>query len=576
MNDAPPAATMSAEMAKESPSPISYKWLVMILLAAFLLRLGFMLQFTPVISGDGCEYIRMGMELRDGKPLTGSFDWPETMYGTLYPLLIGGVSKLGLSAEHAAYLLSLLFGTGLVLAAFLLARYVYGTRVGYFAAALFAVFPIFIGLSGSVFNETIYLTLWLFGIYWSIRALDSFRARDFLLAGIFFGLSTLSRPEAFAYPAFIILATGVVALLRKSSWIKALRGVALLFGAWFILMLPYAAFQHRHTGQYRFEGKWNINYTIGNRIDSGMNFWQAGYSIDNRTHWVGPLLDSSLYAAYTPYPHGIRDKLVYFGKAIRRNWPLTYEEIVSVDLGGPIMLLLVVLGLFGTEWSLGRLRHEFVLTVMAVSIVILLLTAAHVEHRYVYPLAVILLLWVAAGFEVMRNWTVRTVTSWGEKLRPFAGAAGKTAVASLWILLLAFSAVGMRTDWYFMIQREGFLGIKEAGLWLGSQSPKPKRMFGFEGRVAYYADAAIIIFPYADSAETLRYLESRQIDYIELDSLSTRNFPTLNDWFTNGVPDPRAHLVFQSTQGSKDQIKIYRWNGNGTPAVLVSSQAVKE
>src|SRR5260370_28692647 len=178
----------------------------------------------------------MGMEMRDGKPLTGSFDWPETMYGTLYPLLIGGVSKLGLSAEHAAYLLSLLFGTGLVLAAFLLARYVYGTRVGYFAAALFAVFPIFIGLSGSVFNETIYLTLWLFGIYWSIRALDSFRARDFLFAGMFFGLSTLSRPEAFAYPAFIILATGVVALLRKSFWIKGLRGLAVLFGCRVSLM----------------------------------------------------------------------------------------------------------------------------------------------------------------------------------------------------------------------------------------------------------------------------------------------------------------------------------------------------
>src|SRR5260370_38331176 len=165
MNDAPPAATMSAAMAKESPSPISYKWLVMILLAAFLLRLGFMLQFTPVISGDGCEYIRMGIELRDGKPLTGSFDWPETMYGTLYPVLIAGVSKVGLSAEHAAYLLSLLFGTGLVFAAFLLARYVYGTHVGYVAAVLFAVFPIFIGLSGSVLNEPIFLQLWLVGIH---------------------------------------------------------------------------------------------------------------------------------------------------------------------------------------------------------------------------------------------------------------------------------------------------------------------------------------------------------------------------------------------------------------------------
>jgi len=171
MTDAPMPGNRNAEGAEEARSPVSYKWLMAILLVAFFLRLGFLLHFTPVISGDGCEYIRMGIELRDGKPLTGSFDWPETMYGTLYPVLIAGVSKLGLSAEHAAYLLSLLFGTGLVFAAFLLARYVYGTRVGYLAAALFAVFPIFVGLSGSVFNETIYLTIWLFGIYWSIRAL---------------------------------------------------------------------------------------------------------------------------------------------------------------------------------------------------------------------------------------------------------------------------------------------------------------------------------------------------------------------------------------------------------------------
>src|SRR5260370_20442234 len=129
MSDAPLAGTVSTEGAEESRSPISYKWLVAILLVAFILRLEFMLQFTSVISGDGCEYIRMGIELRDGKPLTGSFDWPETMYGTLFPVLIAGVSEVGFSAEHAAYLLSLLFGIGLVLAAFLLARYVYGTRV---------------------------------------------------------------------------------------------------------------------------------------------------------------------------------------------------------------------------------------------------------------------------------------------------------------------------------------------------------------------------------------------------------------------------------------------------------------
>jgi hypothetical protein len=140
-------------------------------------------------------------------------------------------------------------------------------------------------------------------------------------------------------------------------------------------------------------------------------------------------------------------------------------------------------------------------------------------------------------------------------------------------LLVGFSLVGMRTDWFFMIQGKDFLGIKEAGQWLGEQSPKDKRMLGFEGRVAYYGD---IIFPYADSATALRYLESKNIDYIVLDSLNIRNMPTLGEWFTKGVPDPRAHLVFQSGQGTKDEIKIYRWDASGPARVLASSQPVKE
>jgi 4-amino-4-deoxy-L-arabinose transferase-like glycosyltransferase len=576
MSDAPLAGSMSTERPDESRAPVSYKWLVAILLVAFLLRLGFMLQFTPVISGDGCEYIRMGIELRDGKPLTGSFDWPETMYGTLYPVLIAGVSKLGFSAEHAGYLLSLLFGTGLVLAAFLLARYVYGTRVGYLAAALFAVFPIFIGLSGSVFNETIYLTLWLFGIYWSIRALDSFRPRDFLLAGVLFGLSTLSRPEAFAYPVFIILATGIVAVFRKISWLKGLRGAALLFGTWLILMAPYALFQHRHTGQYRFEGKWNINYTLGNRIDEGMGYFQAGFTMDDKLKMIGPLLDSSIYAAYTPYSNSLPTKLRYFAHAIHRNWITTYYELFSVDIGGPITILLVVLGLFGRPWSARRLRHEFILVVMAISIVFLLLTAAHIEHRYAYPLPVIFLLWAAAGLDVFRDWMARTVSSWGAAVRPFASSAAQATIVAFCAAIVLISFVGMRTDLFFMIQQKNFLGIKEAGQWLHSQPPDAKKMFGFEGRVAYYADATIIIFPYADSATALRYLETKNVDYIVLDSLNIRNMPTMGEWFNKGVPDPRARLVFESGQGTKDQIKIYRWDRSSTARVLASSQAVKE
>jgi len=391
-----------------------------------------------------------------------------------------------------------------------------------------------------------------------------------------FGLSTLSRPEAFAYPVFIILATGLVALLRRISWLKALRGVALLIGAWLILMAPYAAFQHRHTGQYRFEGKWNINYTLGNRIDSGMGYFQAGFTMDDKLKMIGPLLDSSIYAAYTPYSNSWPTKLRYFVHAIHRNWITTYDELFSVDIGGPITILLVVLGLFGRPWDSRRLRHEFILVVMVISIVFLLLTAAHIEHRYAYPLPVIFLLWAAAGLDVFRDWMERTVSSWGVAAQPFANIAARATVVVFCTVLMLFSFVGMRTDWFFMIQQKDFLGIKEAGQWLGAQGPKSKKMFGFEGRVAYYGDATIIIFPYADSATALRYLEAKNVDYIVLDSLNVRNMPTMGEWFSKGVPDQRAHLVFESGQGTKDQIKIYRWDGSRAAKVFASSQAVKE
>jgi 4-amino-4-deoxy-L-arabinose transferase-like glycosyltransferase len=554
-----------------------HKWLLVILCVAFVLRLGFMLKFTPVISGDGCEYIRMGMELRDGKPLTGVFEWPETMYGTFFPILIAGLSHLGLSAEHAAKFLALIFGTGLVLLAFLLAKYVYGERVAHYVAMLLAIFPVYVALSGSVFNETIYLTLWIAGIYWAIRALDSFRARDFLLAGMFFGFSTLSRPEAFAYPIFIIFATGVVALFRRTEWLKALRGAALLFATWFVLMVPYAVFLHAHTGQYRFEGKWNINYTLGNRIDSGMGYFQAGLGLDDKLQLVGPLLDSSLYAAYTPYPHSIGDKLRYFGRAIHRNWPTAYAEVFSVDFGGPVTMLLVVLGLFGAEWSVRQLRHEFILVVMALSIVVLMLTAAHLEHRYSYPLPAIVLLWAGAGLESFHCWAKQTLNGWGERARSLSGVGGAIGVAGLCLTLIVFSIVGVRTDFYLMTQGGDYLGIKQAGLWLGSHDSGPKRIFGFEGRVAYYSGGTNIIFPYADSATTLRYLDSKNIDYIVLDSMDVRSVPTLGQWFANGVPDSRAHLIYESTEGSStDRIRVYSWDGSRISKNATSSRTEKE
>ena len=49
-----------------------------------------------------------------------------------------------------------------------------------------------------------YLTLALTGIYFAFRALRAPEGRAFVLAGVFFGLAYLTRPEAVVYPLIVL------------------------------------------------------------------------------------------------------------------------------------------------------------------------------------------------------------------------------------------------------------------------------------------------------------------------------------------------------------------------------------
>jgi hypothetical protein len=206
-----------------------------------------------------------------------------------------------------------------------------------------------------------------------------------------------------------------------------------------------------------------------------------------------------------------------------------------------------------------------------------MVTAAHLEHRYSYPVPVILLLWAAAGLVAFGDWFFRTSDFWDKKWKSASGIAREFAVVGLIFLLLVFAFVGVRTDHYFAMEREGFSGIKQAGLWLGSRVPQPRRISAIEGRVAYYANTTLIIFPYADSGTVLHYLEAKPVDYIVLDSQNVRSNPTFGQWYENGIPDRRARLVFESTEGTEDHVRIYSWNSAASTSAetVVSTREVR-
>ena len=95
----------------------------------------------------------MTEDLADGKGCIGKFEGPETMYTPLFPLLTTGVYPFIGNVESAAHLVSLSFGIALVIPVFLKVSMIYGRCVSHISALFIAFHPLFVKLSGSVFNE---------------------------------------------------------------------------------------------------------------------------------------------------------------------------------------------------------------------------------------------------------------------------------------------------------------------------------------------------------------------------------------------------------------------------------------
>jgi 4-amino-4-deoxy-L-arabinose transferase-like glycosyltransferase len=536
------------------------------LLVGFVLRLFWMLRMAPAISFEA-EYVRVAENLRAGLGLMSSYGGAETMYAPLYSILIAGFTLVARDAEFAAHLVSLLFGTLLIVPVYLITLRVYGQRAAYLSAFLVALHPLLIARSGSIYSEAVYPTLLMAALYWGIKSLELGSARYYFLCGAFFGLAYLTRPEAFAYPAFFAFVLFAMPLLTRKGFATAIVAPGLVLAGFLLIAFPYILFLRSHTGQWRLEGKWNMNYTAGMRMHAGLNSPQAHYGIDQNQQEVGPLLDPERAAGYTPYPHGLRDKLSYMLFSIRKNRGTAYATFLSTVFGQPFLLILIAIGLFRFVWSPQRLLHEFVLATMVLSIFILVLTAHHVELRYADPCLVLTIPWAAKGLVELGAWAQSTAESLIPNLVSRTTLVGIVAQLAICIPMLTLSFADTRSLTEFTIEGASYLDIKQAGLWLKNQKPGEKRIAAINAVVPLYAQGTLVQYPYAEPAQTFRYLDSRNVDFIALEGIGSDAFPTMAEWLTHGIPNPRARLVYDSGGPAETRIEIYRWQESGGTAV---------
>ncbi len=303
----------------------SSRILILIILIALPLRIYWMATQTPVMNMEGSEYVRMAENLAGGQGLVGNFPGPETMYSPLFAVMTAGLDLLVRNPELAAHLISLALGVALVVPVYLIGQMMYGKRVAGIAALIVAIHPFLIKLSASIYNEDVYLFLLMLGIYWGLRCLESGRIRDCVFLSLCFGLAYLARPEALAYSFFFALAVWLIACFTGRAGWRPAAGSGVIVGVSLLIALPYAWFLYAHTGHVRLEGKWDINYTMANRIESGMEEYQAAYGLDHNNRIAGPLLDPFHFAAYSPYPQSLHDKAKTLLAMAIRHHKLIYQ-----------------------------------------------------------------------------------------------------------------------------------------------------------------------------------------------------------------------------------------------------------
>lgn len=289
------------------------RWLLLLLAAAFALRLIYSLAQDPLApyridSGDTGWYLANGYALAAGLDRTailvpgvpGAFvpiDLASLPTAPVYLLFIGNLRRLLLPHPEAAIIAIRVIQAALsaltCLFAYSLARRIAASpRAGWIAAVVLAVSPVFVVESAQIMTETVYLFFAAAGLWLSLRVLDApphsqrRRLLEIAGAGLCFGLATLTRAVLLAFPLGAALY-----LILLHRWRRGLQQAA-------VLLLVYALVV----------STWTVyNLVRYNRLVIGAQGFSAFLYI-GATGWQGyEQLDASLAEAAGVDPQSLTE-----------------------------------------------------------------------------------------------------------------------------------------------------------------------------------------------------------------------------------------------------------------------------
>lgn len=228
------------------PRPRAPRWLapaaiVVVALAVRLVVVAADSGYRP--ANDAFEYDYLARSIADGGgyPRSGYLlqGGPTAIRGPGYPYFLGAVYALsGGNSRTAGRLAGVALGALSVLLLYLIAKRIWGRRVGLVAAAMAAIFPPLVLLSRDLLSESLFIPLELGALLFVLNFRRSGGAlRWAVAAGALCGLAALTRNTAFALLVCIPLGVWTV---RPRLSAKSLLAPILVLACAALVIAPWA------------------------------------------------------------------------------------------------------------------------------------------------------------------------------------------------------------------------------------------------------------------------------------------------------------------------------------------------
>ncbi len=343
----------------------------------------------------------------------------ELMRGPLYPLFLAVIFRLCGAEVGAARLVQTLLGTATVPLLYLWAGRRHGRRAGLAAAALGALFFALAVQATFLLTETLFLFLYVLGMVvleWGLERPAWWRA---LLAGLLFGLATLTRSVGLPLVGVAVLAVFFppapplpvshspslpVSPSTSRPWRRALASAALALLGTALVIVPWTV---RNAVAYRsfilVDTTGATNLWLDNDPDLGRDAVKRELLKYPEGERQGLAMRNGL-ASIAAHPGWFLDKcwgevraffaLEYVDDFMERPaiWYPDGEVWSRVLLGDGLYLLLVAAGLVGLAGSRTRLKA---LDLLWLAYIVASSALFHVELRYRLPFLVALVPYAA-------------------------------------------------------------------------------------------------------------------------------------------------------------------------------------